>query len=103
MYEELYIILLYIHVPVLGLKPTFFRKGVSFILHSSYLKDSGWLNNRLNKLLGLLPVFVPEHCRVVHLVDENHQMLDASCLGQHGMFSGNYNSYHLNTPVIVRG
>ena len=26
------------YVPVLGLKPTFFRNGVSLVLHSSYLK-----------------------------------------------------------------
>ena len=26
--------------PVLGLKPTFFRKGVSFVLHSSYLSSA---------------------------------------------------------------
>lgn len=78
-----------------GLKPTFFRNGTNFSLHSSYLwgkcvfigkgrtryKD---LNDRSQTLFNI-PIQTPVHSGIVHFVDEDYQMFDSSCFGQHGM------------------
>jgi len=34
-----------------------------------------------------LPWLLPFHCRIIHLIDKNDQMLNTRCLHQHSMFS----------------
>ena len=43
--------------PVLGLKPTFFRNGVSFVLHSSYLH-----NKHIPQVTELHVTYSTPHC-----------------------------------------
>lgn len=35
-----------------------------------------------------LPIQAPVYCGIVHFVDEDYQVFDSSCFGQHGMLTG---------------
>lgn len=96
----------------LGLKPTFFRNGTSFSLHSSYLQEgnrstwsfpqletnttpanltssetrsNGWSRWRRRGRRPASPLQAPIDGGVVHLVDQDDEMLDSSRLSQHGV------------------
>lgn len=90
----------------LGLKPTFFRKGTSFSLHSSYLQGSSEHSENngpqhtntgsgerppenkhgdASARCQSAPLQAPVDGGVVHLVDQDDEMFDPSRLGQHGV------------------
>ena len=55
---------------------------------TSFGVESDLLQERCELCLTLLvPLLRPEHCWVVHLINEHHQVLHTSRLCQHGMLS----------------
>lgn len=82
----------------LGLKPTFFKNGTSFSLHSSYLwrnvhdvekkiEDKDRISQLWYRKADPGPLQAPAHSGVVHFVHEDDQVFDSRRFGQHGVLS----------------